>query len=279
MSNGTELEAALWFILDALRAYAEDVLLIGGWVPYLHLKYGRAAEEGARTSLTAEADLVVPGRLPPRERPPLVEILEGAGYRRSPSTAAVWEKAPERGERIEFFQSHLGPASRRSTIRRVEEQPDLEALSLDHLWILAAFPELVLVPAPEEGARPAPARIPLLGAFALNKGNTFSLRGSDDGAVKFAKDVLYLRDIIAAGEGSVATLEADLEAMLRAPESQKVRDYVRRGVVHLKNVAPRFHALAGDILSERDGMDRAAARADVEGYLTDLIDTLEPHEG
>jgi hypothetical protein len=97
--------------------------------------------------------------------------------------------------------------------------------------------------------------------------------------VKFAKDVLYLRDIIAAGEGSVATLEADLEAMLRAPESQKVRDYVRRGVVHLKNVAPRFHALAGDILSERDGMDRAAARADVEGYLTDLIDTLEPHEG
>ena len=52
MSNRSEMEAALWSILDALRGYAEDMLLIGGWVPYLHLAYGRAAEKGARTSLT-----------------------------------------------------------------------------------------------------------------------------------------------------------------------------------------------------------------------------------
>ena len=124
------------------------MLLIGGWVPYLHLTYGRAAEEGARTSLTAEADLVVPGRLPPGERPPVAEILEAAGYHRLPAAAAVWEKAPEHGERIEFFQAHRGPASRLSTIRPVEDQPGLEALSLDHLWILGAFTEFVLVPAP-----------------------------------------------------------------------------------------------------------------------------------
>jgi hypothetical protein len=37
MPNRTELEAALWSILDALRPYAEDMLLIGGWAPYLHL--------------------------------------------------------------------------------------------------------------------------------------------------------------------------------------------------------------------------------------------------
>ena len=46
MSNRSEMEAALWSILDALRAYAADVLLIGGWVPYLHLTYGRAVRGG-----------------------------------------------------------------------------------------------------------------------------------------------------------------------------------------------------------------------------------------
>jgi hypothetical protein len=279
MPNRTELEAALWSILDALRPYAEDMLLIGGWAPYLHLTYGRAAEEGARTSLTAEADLVVPGRLPRGERPPVAEILEGAGYHRLLAAAAVWEKAPEHGERIEFFQTHRGPASRLSTIRPVGDQPGLEALSLDHLWILGAFTDFVLVPAPEDGGQPAPARIPLLGAFALNKANTFSLRGGGDGSVRSAKDLLYLRDIMAAGQGAVATLEADFDTMLASAESRSVRDYIRRGVVHLKNVATRFHALAGDVLSERDGVESAAARADVEGYLTDLTELLGPRDG
>ena len=35
MSDRTDLEASLWRILDTLRSYAEDVILIGGWVPYL----------------------------------------------------------------------------------------------------------------------------------------------------------------------------------------------------------------------------------------------------
>jgi hypothetical protein len=100
MPNRTELEAALWSILDALRPYAEDMLLIGGWAPYLHLTYGRAAEEGARTSLTAEADLVVPGRLPRGERPPVAEILEGAGYHRLvPGTVEPGDRAVLRRRR------------------------------------------------------------------------------------------------------------------------------------------------------------------------------------
>lgn len=279
MSNRAELEAALWSILDTLRAYGEDVLLIGGWVPYLHLTYGPAAEKGARTSLTAEADLVVPGRLPPGDRPPVAEILDAAGYHRLPAAAAVWEKAPEHGERIEFFQIHRGPASRLSTIRPVEDQPGLEALSLDQLWILGAFTDVLLIPAPEDGAPPAPARVPLLGAFALNKANTFGLRGGGDGALKSAKDLLYLRDVMAAGERAATTLEIDLDTMLASGEARRVRDHIRRGVVHLENVAPRFHALTGDALSERDGVDAAVARADVEGHLTDLIELFGPRDG
>ena len=218
MSNRAELEAALWSILDVLRSYSEDVLLIGGWVPYFHLRYGRAAEDGARTSLTAEADLVVPRRLPSGERPPVAEILEAAGYHRVPTAAAVWEKAPQNGKRIEFFQMHRGPALRLGTTRPVEGQPGLRALSLDHLWVLEAFTDFVR-------ARTA--------------------------------------------------LNADLDVMLGSEESRSVRDYIRRGVVHLRNIAPRFHASSGEMLSERDGVEATAARADVQGQLTDLIELLE----
>jgi len=192
MSNRAELEAALWSILDALRGYAEELLLVGGWVPYLHLTYGRAAEHGARTSLTAEPDVVVPRKLPSGGRPSVADIL---------------------------------------------------------------------------------------GAFALNKANTFSLRGGEDRPAKSAKDLLYLRDIMAAGERARTTLEADLDAMLGSAKSRQVRDYIRRGVVHLKNVASKFHAPTAEILSERDGADSAAARADVQGHLTDLVELLEFRSG
>jgi hypothetical protein len=33
------------------------------------------------------------------------------------------------------------------------------------------------------------------------------------------------------------------------------------------------------VLSERDGVESAAARADVEGYLTDLTELLGPRDG
>lgn len=279
MSNRGELETALWTILDALRGYLDELLLIGGWVPYLHLTYGRAAEESARTSLTAEADLVVPGRLPPGDRPPVAEILTGAGYHRLPTAAAVWEKAPEQGERIEFFQPHRGPAAHLSRSRPVEEQLGLQALSLDHLWVLETFTDFVPVPAPDDSGRPAPVRIPLLGAFVLNKSNTFSLRGGGDGPAKSAKDILYLRDVMAAGNRARTTLAADVEAMLGSGESKKVRDYLRRGAFQLRNVAPPLHVSSGEILSERDGVEPAAAHADVEGYLTDLIELLEARVG
>lgn len=58
--NRPDLERALWSILDLLREYAGDLVLVGGWVPYLHLTYGNASGSSVRTSWTGEADLVVP---------------------------------------------------------------------------------------------------------------------------------------------------------------------------------------------------------------------------
>ena len=79
--NRTELEQALWTILDTLREFLGDLILVGGWVPYLHLTYGEAVTPGARMSLTADADIVVPTTLELHERRPISEALEESGFR------------------------------------------------------------------------------------------------------------------------------------------------------------------------------------------------------
>jgi hypothetical protein len=176
-----DLEAALWAILDALREYEDDLVLVWGWVPYLHLTYGRAASEDTRTSLTAEADLVVPRNLRRGDRPPIASILEKAGFQRIGGTRVIWARDPERGETIEFLQSHRGPAQSRGGAASVPEQPDLQALSLEGLWILEAFTEPLLVPAPSDARLGSPGATSLSAAAPSKVGGVRSSSEGDAG--------------------------------------------------------------------------------------------------
>lgn len=86
-------ELGLRSVLDALGPYLNDLLLVGGWAVYLHLKYGRAAPDGGRTSLTAEADLLIPGELDPAGRAPLARLLKqerGRSRRQGLSLKRCW---------------------------------------------------------------------------------------------------------------------------------------------------------------------------------------------
>lgn len=130
------------------------------------------------------------------------------------------------------------------------------------------------MPSPAAEAAPAPARIPLLGAYVLNKANTFNLRGGPDGREKAGKDLLYLRDIMATGEEAEAVIMEDLNAMWESDHSEQVDRDLRRALTHLEMVAPRYHPEAARILATRESLDPAAANADVEGHMFDLIETL-----
>ena len=104
----------------------------------------------------------------------------------------------------------------------------------------------------------------------MNKANTFHLRGGDDAAIKAGKDLLYLRDIAAAGAQATTALEHDLAAIRRT--GMRTEAMMSRAGYHLRQVAPRYVGPAAEILAEREGFDVAAARADVEGHLTDVSD-------
>lgn len=270
-----ELERSLREILHILREYLEDLVLVGGWVPHLHLEHGTLGDGQRRTSLTTEADLVISTGTNRGARAPIVDILGEAGFRKLGPSGAVWVREPERGERIEFFRRHRGPAGSRGEVRSVPQQPGLHALALDHLWILEEFTDTILLSDPSGEKDDLSIRLPSLAAFILNKANTFNLRGGPDGEKRAGKDLLYLRDIAAAGDEVTGIVREDLESMLEADRRDRVVRYLHRGIVHLRRVAPRFHPVAGEMLSEREGWDRTTAEADVEGHLTDLVELLE----
>lgn len=272
--SDAQREDALWAIIRTLADYTDDLILVGGWVPYLHLTYGRPEGRGGQTSLTTEADLVLPQRLSPGNRRPIRNVLEEAGFRPLGETGVIWAREEGQGETIEFLQQHRGPAQSRGTPAPVEEQPGIQALSLDHLWVLAAFTENLVVPESAPEGQSTTLCLPTLGAFTLNKANTFNLRGGRDREVKAGKDLLYLRDILAAGRLAEQVVLTDFDQMQTSGYRDRVTWYMRRAVNHLEMAAERFYPEAGNMLSERSGMSQVDAVADVEGHLADLEEIL-----
>lgn len=273
--NRSELELALRAILVTLRDYLSELVLIGGWVPYLHFRYGTAASDESRTSLTADADLLIPEGMSRKARPAISEILRQADFSPLGSSHVVWVRNPERGEKVEFLQQVRGPAHARGKVASVAEQPGLRALSLDHVWILERFTEVLRIPRLDDEPDSLRIRVPTLAAFVLNKTNTFNLRAGSDSASKAGKDLLYLRDVMAAGDPAVASVKNSLRSMLGGDDGDRIARYLARALVHLNRVSQKFHSSAAKILAERDGVDYASAQADVEGHLTDLVEFLE----
>lgn len=270
-----DLERALWAILDTLREYLDDLILIGGWVPYLHFRYGRVANPEAGVSLTAEADLVIPPHLPGQGRRTIAGILEDAAFNPIDENRVVWGRDVQGGERIEFLLSNEGPALHAARPVPISGQPGIRGLALNLLWPLRDFTVVIILPRPDGLGEPVAIRIPSLAAFLLNKANTFHLRGGPDGELKSGKDLVYVRDVMAAGERAEAIVQGELETLMGGGEAERVSDLVRRAEYHLRNVAERYYPHAVELLTERDGMPPAAAQADLEGHLADLAALLQ----
>jgi hypothetical protein len=106
------LEHALQRILWELHSYLPDIVIIGGWVPYLHRRYGWAAAWNSALSLTAEVDVLVPANLPAHGRKSLAEILGGAGFKPTSSNddaAAVRANDPRLGKAMRVDSPRAAP--------------------------------------------------------------------------------------------------------------------------------------------------------------------------
>lgn len=293
------LEAGLRRVLRAFAPYLADLVLVGGWVPYLHRRYAGIERWDAGLSFTSELDvLVATGRLDARERPPLADLLRQAGLRPastprgSATGAAVWTAADGGSTAIEFLVPHTGPLRSRNPPVAVRGQLGIAALMLTDLGILERHTMFLHVPLEERAGTAlqdgsgsdnrASVRVPRLGAYVSNKAMTFPRRIPRSGErinSKRAKDLLYLRDIVAGGPRVTNVVRADVEHILAT--DRIAQHAVDAAVSSVEFAAAGAYAedieRAATMLVEREP-DRSwgDARQDIEGYLTDCLEILRP---
>jgi hypothetical protein len=280
-SSGTSLEPALVAALLALRPYLPHLVLIGGWVPYLHQRYGGHAGWVGSLSLTSEADILVPRTLPADARPPLAEALRAAGLAPEGKSNAVWVGDTVRGERIEFLAEHVGMAQDIGRPASVPGQKGIAALALMHIAILGRHTMMIALPVPNEKAAPTlPVRIPLLGAYVIQKAATIPDRlstASAAGRQKASKDLLYIRDVVAGGSGVFARITAEIATMTVGDRDAAA--LVRRGAQNLDRVLQgtlRFLIPdAARMRHEREpGVSVDEAELELQGRLQDAMELL-----
>lgn len=278
MTESSDLENGLRAVLRELEPYLSDLVLIGGWVPYLYHHYGRFGGWSGRDTLTRELDLLVDQPLHSAGRRPLAALLLEARFR--VEAPAVWVRDLAVGEKIEFLTTFHGTARGKGYPVALEGQPGLSAIPLPGLELLRDHTEILHLPEGGGGSPGLSVRVPTLGAYVINKAATFMSRGNredEDGHPKLAKDLLYLRDVAAAGHDVVEEIESSVERLARASSAHA--EMVRTAANHLGLVvgggSPAFLRAVARMVAERDGSaDLEHARARTVGYLTDLHEIL-----
>lgn len=284
MADPAELERSLTRVLWQLRAYLPDLVVVGGWVPHLFQRYGGFTSWHLEALFTREVDVLVDSRLPRGRHASIPDILREAGFDPAGPTglAAVWRRAPEVGEMVEFLVAHRGTARQLGQVVPVGDQDGLGAVSLRGLQLLRTHTTVVPVPleGPSGSSQVAGVRIPLLGAYVVNKAATFPRRSPRSGDItnpKRAKDLLYLRDLMAAGEEVVSTIEEDLRRVLRSDASAPSEVRAARNHLRLAGDGALQEAVfeASLAAAERLRVSPEAAAQDLQGHLADLLELLQ----
>jgi hypothetical protein len=266
------LDQALWL----LKAFLPHLVLIGGWVPHLYRRYGGFREWSADLSRTFELDLLVSLPLERVAGDTIPAALRRAHFE-SRAAGAVWEGGKPR-VRIEFMAAHRGTALERNQVVAVDGHEGFAALALDGLSLLRDFSTVLSVPVGriDNAAQTVEVRVPTLGAYVVNKAITFPYRPAEIGEAspKRAKDILYLRDLMAAGEEVILRIEADLAELVKAGCAGELKHAAANTYLLLHGAMHRYLVEAAAVLAERERMAGGTAEADMAGRLTDLHELL-----
>lgn len=198
MSMKTDL-TPLIEVLEAIKPYLSDVVLVGGWVPIVYEHC--TSSFPSKMVRTADVDFACLPPLKVKEEP-MDQLLKTAGFQcelygnaKDPLCRYVNDRQLE----IEFLTPLKGDGS----VAVMELQKGLTAEALRYLDILLAHTREVEV----EGHV---VRVPLLSAFLFHKGVSFPNRVS---SLKKDKDLYYIFKVV-EGVGS-APFIAELSEIIR----------------------------------------------------------------
>lgn len=183
-------------VLKALESYLDDIVLAGGWVPFVYHKY--VLPRTPDPLLTYDVDLVVPPQLDVRSGRTVDEVLTDAGCSHellgdsSPPVTRYSLPLGRLDVEIEFLTAQTGRAVTRAV------QAGLSAQTLPYLRVLSENSERLRIrDALADGSTfDAGVRVATPAAFVFQKGLTFGRRPVGRLRGKSAKDLYYIYDVL-----------------------------------------------------------------------------------
>jgi len=181
--------------LALLKDYLSEILVVGGWVPYLYYQY-YLKDKNIQPLLTKDIDIALPKILPVKNKA-IADILKEAGFKENFTSLdelpaiAFYGNIEGHDVEIEFITDLKG--SRDDKNKNI--QKGLIAQPLRYISVLTENPLLIEIDDfLLEDNNFLKIRIPKPGAFIFHKILTFRRRKEK---AKKAKDLYYIFDILA----------------------------------------------------------------------------------
>ena len=207
--------------LEVLKLYLKEIVIVGGWVPFLYRRYGHMPSRHPSIR-TMDIDVAVPRRLEERGRPTIDELLSCAGYKvriyGSDISVVKYELTAPVIE-IEFLTPEVGRPGRPSTL----VQRGLTAQALRYLQILLENTKEIEINDTLSGADVnLVVRVPSPGAFIYQKGLTLPRRHS-----KVSKDLYYIFDLLDSSTESRDSILVEINSLQSQYAARWFRNFLR----------------------------------------------------
>lgn len=176
--------------LKVLAPYLDEIVIVGGWVPFLYHRYGQMPSPHPLLR-TMDIDVVVPRHVEERERPTIDELLSRAGYEAriyGSDVPVIKYELTSPVTEIEFLTPEVGkPGKAALTVQR-----GLTAQALRYLQILLENTKKMEISDTIDGSDISlVVTVPSPGAFIYQKGLTLS-PSSRRSSTKVDKDLYYI---------------------------------------------------------------------------------------
>ena len=211
--------------MEVLAPYLDEIVIVGGWVPFLYNRYGQMSSPHPLLR-TMDIDVVVPRRVKERGRLTIDELLLRAGYEAriygSDVPVVKYELASPVTE-IEFITPEIGkPGKAVLTVQR-----GLTAQALRYVQILLENTKKIKISDTMYGSDISlVVTVPLPGAFIYQKGLTLS-PGSHRSSAKVDKDLYYIFSFVDSFRGLRDPIPAEINSLRSRYAARWFRDLVK----------------------------------------------------
>jgi len=255
--------------LKTLKPYLGDIVVVGGWVPFLYRRYGAIPSRHPAVR-TVDIDIAVPHSIPDGGRPTIDDLLSKAGYTTriygSNAGAVKYELSTPPTE-LEFITPETGKSKEDS----IFVQSGLIAQSLRYLDIpLNNFKQIMINEHQSGLIFSATIKIPTLAAFVFQKALTAPLRRNN---YKEAKDLYYIFDLLDSTEDLRSQIPAEIKTLKEKYPS-------RWFSTAIKNLEKYFPEAGGEgaalVASQYTGpMNSETFRNYVQRVFRDMIEQMQ----